>query len=245
MRVRTGQPDCLLDGRRKRRKDQASATRRENREAEEQEALFVWAEYQSAAHTELKLYTTYRMRASVVSHTVPRSGQGNEEGRARPLPAGRPGEIPRLIYRDESRPETSRRSTSNGGLKRLNDRVSALWCSGWEQAKEEISEYLNLKGDRKIMITNVEVTKLLQHPDNPRKSIGDVTELAESIKARGILQNLTVVPAENGLYTVIIGHNDSRPRSRRDWQKCPAPWSIWTIRRSCLRCCLKICSALI
>ncbi|MEF2769114.1 MAG: ParB/RepB/Spo0J family partition protein [Acutalibacteraceae bacterium] len=56
------------------------------------------------------------------------------------------------------------------------------------------------------MITNIEVSKLLQHPDNPRKSIGDVTELAESIKARGILQNLTVVPAENGLYTVIIGH---------------------------------------
>lgn len=56
------------------------------------------------------------------------------------------------------------------------------------------------------MITNIEVSKLLQHPDNPRKSIGDVTELAESIKARGILQNLTVVPAENGMYTVIIGH---------------------------------------
>lgn len=56
------------------------------------------------------------------------------------------------------------------------------------------------------MITNIEVTKLLQHPDNPRKSIGDVAELAESIKARGILQNLTVVPAENGLYTVVIGH---------------------------------------
>lgn len=56
------------------------------------------------------------------------------------------------------------------------------------------------------MITNIEVTKLLQHPDNPRKSIGDVTELAESIKARGILQNLTVVPAENGMYIVIIGH---------------------------------------
>lgn len=56
------------------------------------------------------------------------------------------------------------------------------------------------------MITNIEVTKLLQHPDNPRKNIGDVTELAESIKARGILQNLTVVPVENGMYTVIIGH---------------------------------------
>ena len=56
------------------------------------------------------------------------------------------------------------------------------------------------------MITNIDVTKLKEHPDNPRKSIGDVTELAESIKARGILQNLTVVPAENGMYTVIIGH---------------------------------------
>lgn len=56
------------------------------------------------------------------------------------------------------------------------------------------------------MITNINVTKLKEHPDNPRKNIGDVTELAESIKARGILQNLTVVPAEDGMYTVIIGH---------------------------------------
>ena len=56
-------------------KDQASATRRENREAEEQEALFVWAEYQSAAHPELKLlyHIPNEGKASVVSHTVPRS----------------------------------------------------------------------------------------------------------------------------------------------------------------------------
>ena len=32
------------------------------------------------------------------------------------------------------------------------------------------------------------------HPDNPRKDVGDVTELAESIKVNGVLQNLTVVP---------------------------------------------------
>lgn len=32
------------------------------------------------------------------------------------------------------------------------------------------------------------------HPDNPRKDVGDVSELAESIKANGVLQNLTVVP---------------------------------------------------
>lgn len=63
-------------------------------------------------------------------------------------------------------------------------------------------------------ITYISIDKLHPHPDNPRKSLGDLTELAESIKATGILQNLTVVPyvspvhnrAINGLYTVIIGH---------------------------------------
>lgn len=51
----------------------------------------------------------------------------------------------------------------------------------------------------------IEVEKLHPHPDNPRKEIGDVSELAESIKQNGIFQNLTVVPKEDG-YTVIIGH---------------------------------------
>ena len=30
------------------------------------------------------------------------------------------------------------------------------------------------------------VESLEQHPDNPRKELGDLTELAESIKAKGI-----------------------------------------------------------
>lgn len=48
---------------------------------------------------------------------------------------------------------------------------------------------------------------LVPHPDNPRKDIGDVSELKASIEVSGILQNLTVVPAEMpGMYKVIIGH---------------------------------------
>ena len=43
------------------------------------------------------------------------------------------------------------------------------------------------------------------HPDNPRKDLGDLTELAASIKAKGILQNLTVVPHGDD-YRTIIGH---------------------------------------
>lgn len=60
---------------------------------------------------------------------------------------------------------------------------------------------------------------LTPHPDNPRKELGDLTEMAESIKAKGLLQNLTVVdcskmdtttrmlcraPAYG--YMVVIGH---------------------------------------
>ena len=54
----------------------------------------------------------------------------------------------------------------------------------------------------------IQVEKLHPHPDNPRKVIGDVSELAESIKANGILQNLTVVPNNDNWddFTVIIGH---------------------------------------
>lgn len=37
------------------------------------------------------------------------------------------------------------------------------------------------------------VSELYPHPDNPRKDVGDVSELAESIKAKGVMQNLTVV----------------------------------------------------
>jgi ParB family chromosome partitioning protein len=50
------------------------------------------------------------------------------------------------------------------------------------------------------MIQNISIDKLHPHPDNPRKDLGDLSELAESIKAQGILQNLTVV-GQNKPYT--------------------------------------------
>ena len=43
-------------------------------------------------------------------------------------------------------------------------------------------------------LTMLKVAAIYPHPDNPRKDVGDVTELADSIKKRGILQNLTVMP---------------------------------------------------
>lgn len=63
-------------------------------------------------------------------------------------------------------------------------------------------------------IVYIPIGNLIPHPDNPRKDIGDVTELADSIKAKGVLQNLTVVPhfselhnrVIQGMYNVVIGH---------------------------------------
>ena len=67
-------------------------------------------------------------------------------------------------------------------------------------------------------IVMIAIDKIDAHPDNPRKDLGDISELAASIRAKGIMQNLTVVPwftpdtrqevgeEMPGYYRVIIGH---------------------------------------
>lgn len=62
--------------------------------------------------------------------------------------------------------------------------------------------------NKKSKLQMIPTDKLHPHPQNPRKVIGDIDELAESIKANGILQNLTVVPMNDDWteFTVIIGH---------------------------------------
>ena len=67
------------------------------------------------------------------------------------------------------------------------------------------------------------VDKLYPHPDNPRKSLGDLSELAESIKAKGVMQNLTVVPceADPGMYTIIIGHRRHAAAKKAGLQELP------------------------
>jgi ParB family chromosome partitioning protein len=61
----------------------------------------------------------------------------------------------------------------------------------------------------------IDVEKLYPHPDNPRREVGDISELAESIRTNGVYQNLTVIPGGAGVpeeadgleaYTVVIGH---------------------------------------
>ena len=54
----------------------------------------------------------------------------------------------------------------------------------------------------------IAINELFPHPNNPRKDLGDLTELSASIKENGVMQNLTVVRNSTALdaYTVVIGH---------------------------------------
>jgi ParB family chromosome partitioning protein len=58
------------------------------------------------------------------------------------------------------------------------------------------------------MTQEIEISRLKIHPKNARKTYRNIDELADSIKTRGVLQNLTVVPDpdEDGTYFVVIGN---------------------------------------
>lgn len=72
-------------------------------------------------------------------------------------------------------------------------------------------------------IKYIGISELYAHPDNPRKDVGDVTELAESIKASGILQNLTVINGHRQTVQEYLSAADERGISKADalveWSK--------------------------
>lgn len=55
---------------------------------------------------------------------------------------------------------------------------------------------------------SVGITRIEPHPDNIRRETGDVTELADSIRAQGLLNPLTVCahPWRPGAYLLLAGH---------------------------------------
>lgn len=56
-------------------------------------------------------------------------------------------------------------------------------------------------------LQDIKTANIVPHPNNPRRDLGDLTELTDSIKKNGVMQNLTVVPGpDDGGYTVLIGH---------------------------------------
>lgn len=73
-------------------------------------------------------------------------------------------------------------------------------------AKKELKRMTNtdmLSSRNHVVMIHREL--LHPHPDNPRKDLGDLEELRNSINEHGIMQNLTIVPDGQG-YKILIGH---------------------------------------
>lgn len=77
------------------------------------------------------------------------------------------------------------------------------------------------------MIRDIAIEQLDIHPQNVRKVYTDIDELAESIKARGVMQNLTVVP----------NPDKKRPLSCSDWKPKTDGSEKSGIENNALFCC--------
>lgn len=123
--------------------DVKSSVRRENREEAEQEALFQWVEYQSSVHPELKLL-----------YHIPNEGKRSAAAGAALKKAGLRKGVPDLclpvargIYHGlyielkagKNQPTVSQLEWLEA-LERQG--YKAVWCVGWEKAKEVILDYL-------------------------------------------------------------------------------------------------------
>lgn len=72
-------------------------------------------------------------------------------------------------------------------------------------------------------IKEIEIGKLRKHPKNVRQNYDGIEELADSIRERGILQNMTVVedPADEGYYLVVIGNRRLEAARQAGLKTCP------------------------
>lgn len=70
----------------------------------------------------------------------------------------------------------------------------------------------------------VSTAQLVPHPDNPRRDLGDLTELAASIKEQGVKQNLTVVPDDGDpeRFLIVIGHRRAAAAMAAGLDEVPA-----------------------
>lgn len=62
-------------------------------------------------------------------------------------------------------------------------------------------------GTAATQLEELKPSVITAHPKNPRKALGDIAELAASIKGEGVIEPLIVTPAKGkGKYTLIAGH---------------------------------------
>lgn len=79
-----------------------------------------------------------------------------------------------------------------------------------------------MQKDNESKIVMLNPKNIYPHPKNPRKDLGDLTELRASVKKNGIMQNLTVIPTdEQGKYMALIGHRRSEAARLEELEEVP------------------------
>ena len=82
------------------------------------------------------------------------------------------------------------------------------------------------KSPDKISMVMLPIDQLRNHPKNVRKVYADIDDLADSIRTRGVMQNLTVVPAPGhednlDLFYVVIGNRRLQAAQKAGLSKLP------------------------
>lgn len=87
-----------------------------------------------------------------------------------------------------------------------------------------------------ITITDIPVNDLISNPHNPRSGVGDVQELADSIRAQGLQQQLVVTPTTRqaaATSTAWSSATGAWPRAGSPvWSACRASYATWTSGRN-------------
>jgi ParB family chromosome partitioning protein len=65
------------------------------------------------------------------------------------------------------------------------------------------------------------VAEIRPNPNNPRRRLGGITELAESLNAHGLLQPI-VLRTANGGYEIVAGHRRYEAARQLGWERVPA-----------------------
>lgn len=72
----------------------------------------------------------------------------------------------------------------------------------------------------KNQIRYIKTADIVPHPDNPRQDLGDLTELADSIRANGVLENLVVIRNPENFKRIAFPGSEG---SAEVWNNADAP----------------------
>lgn len=87
--------------------------------------------------------------------------------------------------------------------------------------KRPQSKTTAIQADNSLSVTNVALDAIHENPRNPRQRLRGIEELAESMRAYGLLQAVLVRPSARG-YDLIAGHRRLAAARSLGWSEIPA-----------------------